>query len=212
VSTRRPPHQGRRLDGRHGEGSQPSARVVRERDAWLARLGCVPRRPQAIPPVCATVVVPSPGSTRPSRVFSAARGATRAMHAGWRDPASPPGANARETCVACMADVPGRPVGLGQHCHGSPVERTPNRRFTRRGEPSVPRGPRVGSARCGTRQAVHSGADHGTGLGVRAGCVAVGRIMGGPPVKQVDSRWQIQISPHPTTGYARVQNTPPVPT
>jgi hypothetical protein len=61
-------------------------------------------------------------------------------------------------------------------------------------------GPRWGLERGGKRQAVNSGADHGTGIGVRSGGLAVVRIMCGPHVKTLNSPWKIQISPHTTPG------------
>jgi hypothetical protein len=67
---------------------------VREGDDLLALLVFVPRRAHALAPFGATGLVPSPWSTRTSRVFSAARAATRAMHAGQSDPASAHGAQA----------------------------------------------------------------------------------------------------------------------
>jgi hypothetical protein len=64
------------------------AMVVRDREDFLALLVFVPRVPNPIPPFLATVLVPSPCSTRISRCFSAARCATLAMNAYQSDPSS----------------------------------------------------------------------------------------------------------------------------
>ena len=84
---------------------------------------------------------------------------------------------------------------MGQHFYGIPVESPPKLRCKRRGEPSVHLGPRWGIERGGKRQAVSSGADHGTGIGVRSGGLAVVRIMCGPHVKTVWNRG-VKLLPH----------------
>src|SRR5215510_4002171 len=78
----------RLIDGCNRQGSSHRAIVVRDRDDFLALLVFVPRVPNPIPPVLATVVVPSPWSTRRSSVFSSARWATLAVNACWSDPSS----------------------------------------------------------------------------------------------------------------------------
>src|SRR4030095_2495291 len=62
--------------------------VVRDRDDFLALLVFVPREPDAIPPFLATVLVPSPWSTRRSSCFSTARCRTLATNARQSDPSS----------------------------------------------------------------------------------------------------------------------------
>src|SRR5207244_2143315 len=62
--------------------------IVNDRDDFLALLVFVPRIPNAIPPFLATVLVPSPCSTRRSSCFSAARCATLAINACQSDPSS----------------------------------------------------------------------------------------------------------------------------
>src|SRR5262245_39510041 len=57
-------HHIRFIDGRHGDGSSDVAMIIDDRDDLLALLVFVPRIPHAIPPFLATVLVPSPWSTR----------------------------------------------------------------------------------------------------------------------------------------------------
>src|SRR5215510_7767905 len=78
----------RLIDGCHRKGSSHRAIVVRDRDDVLALLVFVTRVPNPIPPFLATVLVPSPWSTRRSSVFSSARWATLAVNACWSDPSS----------------------------------------------------------------------------------------------------------------------------
>jgi hypothetical protein len=47
-------------------------------------------------------------------------------------------------------------------------------------------GPRLGLERCGKSNAVHSGAERWTGIGVVTGCAAVMLITQGPLVKKMD--------------------------
>ena len=111
----------RLMHGSHGEGSQAIALVVRDGDAFLALLVCVPRVPDAIPPCFATVLVPSPWSPGRSRCGAAARCRTLARNACHRAPSSAHLAKARETVVEWMAGVPWVSVGTGQPFHGIPV-------------------------------------------------------------------------------------------
>ena len=76
------------IDGSNRQGSQDIAVVVYDRDNLLALLVLVARVANAIAPFLATVLVPSPWSTLVSRCFSAARWATRAMHACHSDPSA----------------------------------------------------------------------------------------------------------------------------
>jgi hypothetical protein len=84
---RQEPHS-RVMDGSHGAGSADLPRVGRDRDDLRALRGCVPRIPDPLPPVLATVLVPSPCRTLRSRGCWSASCRTRAMHAGQSDPAS----------------------------------------------------------------------------------------------------------------------------
>src|SRR5262249_41521328 len=79
----------RLIDGCHGQGSQHVAIVVGHSDDLLPFLVLVPRIPNPITPFLATVLVPSPWSTRRSRCFSAERWATLATNACHSDPSSP---------------------------------------------------------------------------------------------------------------------------
>ena len=88
LQPRRQQAPSRLSDGCHGDGSSDLPLVLRERDDLLARLVCVLRIPAAIPPVWATVVVPSPWRTRRARFVSSARGATLAVNACQRDPSA----------------------------------------------------------------------------------------------------------------------------
>src|SRR5918999_1968492 len=81
-------HHIRFVHGRNWDRSEDRAMVVRDRDDFLALLVCVSRVPDAIPPVLATVLVPSPWSTLVSRCFSAARCLTLATNACQSDPSS----------------------------------------------------------------------------------------------------------------------------
>src|SRR5215475_2099241 len=78
----------RLIDGCHRQGSSHRAMVVRDRNDLLALLVFVPRVPNPISPFLATVLVPSPWSTRRSSVFSSARWATLAVNACQSDPSS----------------------------------------------------------------------------------------------------------------------------
>jgi len=51
----------------------------------------------------------------------------------------------------------------------------------------------LGSERCGKRNAVNSGAESWTGIGVVTGCAAVMLISQGPLVKNMDARWEITL-------------------
>ena len=62
--------------------------VVDDRDDLLAFLVFIARVANAIPPFLATVLVPSPWSTRRSRCFSVERWATLARNACQSDPSS----------------------------------------------------------------------------------------------------------------------------
>src|SRR5262245_41325428 len=78
----------RLIDGCHGEGSQHIAIVVGHGDDLLSLLVFVARVANAIAPFLATVLVPSPWSTRRSSCFSAERWATLATNACQSDPSS----------------------------------------------------------------------------------------------------------------------------
>src|SRR5215471_4686717 len=62
--------------------------VVDDRDDFVTLLVFIPREPNAIAPFLATVLVPSPWSTRRSSCFSAARCRTLATKACQSDPSS----------------------------------------------------------------------------------------------------------------------------
>jgi len=64
------------------------AMIVDDGDDFLPLLMFVSRVPDPIAPFLATVLVPSPWSTRVSRCFSAARCRTLAMNACQSDPSS----------------------------------------------------------------------------------------------------------------------------
>src|SRR6266850_4236345 len=85
----------RLIDGSHGEGRQHIAMVVGHGDDLLPLLMFVARIPKAISPFLATVLVPSPCSTRKSSFLSSERWAILAMNACWSDPSSTHLANAR---------------------------------------------------------------------------------------------------------------------
>jgi hypothetical protein len=74
------PHS-RFMHGRDGQGSSHIALVVRDGDDLFPLLGLVARVAEAIAPFFATVLVPSPWSTRRSRCCSSARWATLAINA-----------------------------------------------------------------------------------------------------------------------------------
>src|SRR5918912_4199643 len=76
------------IDGRHGDRRSDRAMIGRDRDDLLPRLVFVPRVANPIPPFLATVLVPSPWSTRKSSCCSAARCRTLATNACQRDPSS----------------------------------------------------------------------------------------------------------------------------
>src|SRR5215510_7055825 len=78
----------RLIDGCHGEGSQHVAIVVGHGDDLLPFLVLVAGIADAIAPFLATVLVPSPWSTRRSSCFSAERWATLATSACQSDPSS----------------------------------------------------------------------------------------------------------------------------
>jgi hypothetical protein len=200
----------RLMDGSDRKWRQHRTVVVGQGDDLLALLRLVARRPDAVAPVLATVLVPSPCTTRTARRCSSARGATRAVNACGSDPAAAPWATALETVVAWMAGGPWASFGMGTHVHGIPVERTPQTRVKRPCSPRGHFGARLGLERCGKIPALHSRADHGTGIGVMAGLLAVVLRMSGPHVQKVDSHGSIQISPHTTRGEARLQNSQPV--
>ena len=62
--------------------------VVGDGDDLLALLVLIARVANPVAPFLATVLVPSPWSTRRSRCFSSARWATLAMNACWSEPSS----------------------------------------------------------------------------------------------------------------------------
>src|SRR5262245_57688231 len=72
----------------HGEGGQDIAMGVCDGDDFLPLLVFVARVANPIAPFLATVLVPSPCSTRTSRCFSAERCATLARNACHSDPSS----------------------------------------------------------------------------------------------------------------------------
>src|SRR5438093_13350563 len=76
------------MDGCHGQGSQHIAIVVGHGDDLLSFFVLVARVANAITPFLATVLVPSPWSTRRSSCFSAERWATLATNACHSDPSS----------------------------------------------------------------------------------------------------------------------------
>ena len=51
----------------------------------------------------------------------------------------------------------------------------------------------MGIERCGKINAVNSGAESWTGIGVVTGCAAVMLISQGPLVKKMDARWEITL-------------------
>jgi hypothetical protein len=85
LQTLRSPHHLRCMHGRDGQGREHRAMVVRDGDDLVPLLGLVARVAEAIAPCFATVLVPSPCRTRRASFFSAARWATRAINACWRD-------------------------------------------------------------------------------------------------------------------------------
>src|SRR5215831_13592642 len=76
------------IDRCHGQGSQHIAMVVGHGDDLLSFLVLVARVANAIAPFLATVLVPSPWSTRRSSCFSPARCRTLATNACHSDPSS----------------------------------------------------------------------------------------------------------------------------
>jgi hypothetical protein len=76
------------IDGSHGDGRSHRAMMVDDGNDLLALLVFVPREANAIPPFLATVLVPSPWSTRRSSCFAAARCRTLATNACQSDPSS----------------------------------------------------------------------------------------------------------------------------
>src|SRR5262245_38341125 len=79
--------------------------VVGDGNDLLALLMFVARVPDAIAPFLATVLVPSPCSTRRSSFFSSERCPTLAMNACWSDPSSAHLANAR-SCTCSLRIIP----------------------------------------------------------------------------------------------------------
>src|SRR5882724_3156603 len=76
------------IDGCHGDGRYDVAMMVNDGHDLLALLVFVPREAHAIAPFLATVLVPSPWSTRRSSCFSVARCRTLATNACQSDPSS----------------------------------------------------------------------------------------------------------------------------
>src|SRR5215471_13745078 len=76
------------IDGRHRDRRQTVALVLYNGDNLLPPLVFLPREPNPITPFLATVLVPSPWSTRRSSCFSAARCRTPATNARQSDPSS----------------------------------------------------------------------------------------------------------------------------
>jgi hypothetical protein len=85
----------RLIDGSHWEWRQHIAMIVGDGYDFLPLLVLVARIPDAISPFLATVLVPSPCSTRTSSFFSSERYPTLAMNACWSDPSSAHLAKAR---------------------------------------------------------------------------------------------------------------------
>src|ERR671915_2456958 len=71
------------IDRSHGEGGQHIAMVIRNGYDLLPFLVLIARVADPIAPFLATVLVPSPCSTRRSRCFSSERCPTLAMNACW---------------------------------------------------------------------------------------------------------------------------------
>src|SRR5262245_1730138 len=113
------------LHGHHGDGSSDRAMGVRDGAHWLPRVGFGPRVANALAPFCATVWVPSPWRTLPSRGFAVERWATRAMTACPRDPSWAQVATPWSTGGSGRAGVPWGSVGPGRHGHGLPCRGPP---------------------------------------------------------------------------------------
>ena len=180
---------GGRLARRHRARREDVARVIAQRAERLALLGFGARGAPPSAPCFATGVGPSPGSPGSSRGRAAARGRPRAMNAGPSDPSSAHWAKTVELLGEGRAGWPWAAGGLGQPCHGLPVESPQTRQFKTRGEPRWPCGARRGLVRGGKRKAVHAGADSWTGSGGVAGVGAVVLLRPWPQRRHGAVRW-----------------------
>ena len=115
-----------RMDGGNRGGCDDTAMLVCDRDPLRPCLRLVARLAHATAPWVATVVVPSPWSTLISRCFTAARWATRAIHACPSDPSAARVVQTVETVVSWLAGWPRAAVGTAKHGHGVPVKRRPH--------------------------------------------------------------------------------------
>src|SRR2546425_6679091 len=88
--------------------------VVDDGNDLLALLVFVPREANAIAPFLATVLVPSPWSTRRSRCFSSARWATLAINACSNDPSSAAPGKFESKRLDSEKRAPGYPQSVSQ--------------------------------------------------------------------------------------------------
>jgi hypothetical protein len=181
------------MDGSNRGRCDDSALMVCDRDALLPGLRRVSRPSNAIAPLVATVLVPSPWSTLISRCFAAARWATRAMHACHSDPSAARFMKTASRVVSWMAGLPRAPVGTAKPCQCLPVERPHTLRCQTRAEPSAHVRPHRGIARRGTIQPSHSGAERWAGIGAVAGVGAVILLRQGPHTGPVHACERINV-------------------
>ena len=113
VQSVRKEHGIRFVHRRYGKRGQHKAVVLDDREDLLALLMFVAGIADAIAPFLATVLVPSPWSTRRLSCFSTARCRTLATNACQSDPSSAHLANTLEIVVSWIASLPWVSCGIG---------------------------------------------------------------------------------------------------